>query len=194
MRAGCARAAAVVAIVAAAIPAGPAGCASAPGGRSSTRLTADDLHEIASQMASRLRASEFLAGRGPDSEPMTIAIQRLTNLSSDVIPVGEQWWLMERVRAALPIVALGRERAIAFVIPAERAADLRMAGHEPAILSERAPTHTMDAVFRSVTRSGGDHRTDLYMCEYRITDLATGELAWADSFEFKRAAFGRSWD
>lgn len=170
------------------------GCASAPGGRSSTRLTADDLQEITAQMASKLRASEFLGTRTPDSPPISVAIQRVSNLSSDVIPVSEQWWLMERVRNALPIVELGKDRNFAFLMPAERLEELRNLGFEAGVGSERTPTHVMDAVFRSVTRSADAARTDLYMCEYRITDINTGELAWADSFEFKRAAFGRSWD
>lgn len=170
------------------------GCASAPGGPSSTRLTADDLQEITAQMAAKLRDSEFLGSRSPESEPITVAIQRVTNMSSDMIPQSEQWWLMERVRNSLPIVELGKQRNFAFLIPAERIEELRQLGFEPGLLSERRPTHVMNAVFRSVTRSGGAARTDLYMCEYRITGLDTGELAWADSFEFKRAAFGRSWD
>jgi hypothetical protein len=170
------------------------GCASAPGGPSSTRLTADDLREITAQMATKLRASDFLGTRTPDSPPITVAIQRVSNLSSDVIPVSEQWWLMERVRNSLPIVELGKDRNFAFLIPAERLEELRALGFEAGVGSQRNPTHVMDAVFRSVTRSADAARTDLYMCEYRITDITSGELAWADSFEFKRAAFGRSWD
>jgi hypothetical protein len=173
---------------------GLAACASAPGGASSTRLTADDLQEITAQMAAKLRDSEFLASRSPESEPITVAIQRVTNLSSDLIPQSEQWWLMERVRSSLPIVELGKQRSLAFLIPAERVQELRQLGFEPGLMSQRNPTHVMDAVFRSVTRSGGAARTDLYMCEYRITRIDTGQLVWADSFELKRAAFGRSWD
>ncbi|MCA9273404.1 MAG: hypothetical protein KDA31_10185 [Phycisphaerales bacterium] len=169
-------------------------CASAPGGASSTRLTVDDIEEITTQMSAKLRASEFLAARGADSAPMTIAIQRVTNLSSDVIPVSEQWYLMDRVRNSLPIIELGRDRNLAFVIPAERLEELRALGFDAGAAANRAPTHVMDAVFRSATRSGQAHRTDFYLCEYRITDLETGALAWADSFEIKRAAFGRSWD
>lgn len=169
-------------------------CASAPGGRSSTRLTADDLQVITSEMADKLRSSDFLNARTPDSPPIGIAIQRVTNLSSDMIPISEQWWLMERVRNDLPIVQLGQERNLRFIVPAEQIENLRQLGFEPGAFEGRQPTHVMDAVFRSVTRSGDNARTDLYMCEYRITSLATGELAWADSFEFKRAAFGRSWD
>ncbi len=170
------------------------GCASAPGGASSTRLTVDDLREITAQMAAKLRDSDFLVSRTPESEPITVAIQRVTNMSSDLIPQSEQWWLMERVRNSLPIIELGKQRNLAFLIPAERVEELRQLGFEPGLMSERRPTHVMDAVFRSVTRSGGAARTDLYMCEYRITGIDTGELVWADSFEFKRAAFGRSWD
>src|SRR5947209_6180918 len=54
--------------------------------------------------------------------------------------------------------------------------------------------HEMDATFRSATRSKGKDRTEAYLVEYRITTLATGELVWDESFEFKRVATGLSYD
>jgi hypothetical protein len=52
----------------------------------------------------------------------------------------------------------------------------------------------MSATMRNATRSVKDARTDVYLCEFRITSLATGELKWLDTFEVKRQAFGLTFD
>jgi hypothetical protein len=169
-----------------------AGCAGAP---KSTQMTSDDLEVTTAAMAQQLSGSRFLADRGPDSERMVIAINKVENLTSDLMPVGEQWMLMERVKGSLPIVELGKQKNIAFVIPAEHLREGRARGTLPEeYASERKPTHEMSATFISGTRMAGKDRTDAYLVEYRITDLATGELVWNGTFEFKRAAAGLAYD
>lgn len=170
------------------------GCASTR--ERSTRLTATDVRDMSAEMAASLAGSDFLRERGPDSERMVIAIDRVENLSSDVVPVSEQWYLMERVRASTPIQSLGTQRNIGFVIPAEHLKRLKeRGGAEAAMAAERrAPTHAMRGVLRSVTRAVALARTDLYSFECRIIDLSTGDIVWSDSFELKRAAAGLSYD
>ena len=126
---------------------------------------------------------------------MTIAINRVTNLTSDMIPESAQWYMMERVKNSQSIGRLSRDKNIVFTIPAEHLRQAKAHGAvEEGFGQARAPTHVMSATFRSVTRSTGKDRTDLYYCEYEITDLATGEIAWTDKVEFKRVAKGESWD
>ncbi|MCB9846326.1 MAG: hypothetical protein H6811_10125 [Phycisphaeraceae bacterium] len=175
---------------------GPAlgGCASSAGAQT-TRLTTDDLIEMTEATAESLRASDLLAERSPDSPPWTVTITRVDNLSSDVIPEGERWLLMERIKDSLAIATLSREKAIRFVIPIEVLRRLKRSEDvEPGVGADRSPTHTLGATFRSLTRRGEQARADLYVVEFIITDLSTGQLAWTDSFELKRAAFGRAWD
>jgi hypothetical protein len=173
-------------------------CAALPGCSAparSTALTMSDLDQTTAVMAAKLRDSDLLAGRGPESSRMVIAISKVENLSSDLIPVGEQWLLMEKVRSSLPVVELGKQRNIAFVIPAEHLRGGRARGTlDEEYAAGRRPTHEMAATFRSGTRAAGRHRTDAYLVEYRITSLETGELEWAETFEFKRAAVGLSYD
>jgi hypothetical protein len=167
-------------------------CAGSP---RSTQLTSGDLDATTAAMAQQLSGSGFLAERGPGSERMVIAISKVENLSSDMIPVGEQWLLMERVKGSLPIVELGKQKNIAFVIPAEHLREGRARGTLPEEFGAgRAPTHEMAATFHSGTRLAGKDRTDAYLVEYRITDLATGGLVWNGMYEFKRAAAGLAYD
>ncbi|MBX3360552.1 MAG: hypothetical protein KF705_03800 [Phycisphaeraceae bacterium] len=172
----------------------PMGCATMQ--QRSTRLTTEDVKEMAVQLAASMAASDFLRDRNPQSLRMVVAFDRVENLSSDVVPLSEQWYLMERVRASTPLASLGAQRNIGFVIPVEHLNQLRdRVGAEAALAGAgRTPTHAMRGVLRSVTRAAGVHRTDLYSFETRVIDLETGRIEWSDSFELKRAAVGLAYD
>lgn len=171
----------------------PLGCAAQRTG--STRLTAQDFADLSAQVAADLGASDAVASRTADAEPWIVAMDRVENLSGDFIPASEQWWLMEKVRSGLPMRALAEGHAIRFVIPAERLAEIRGRGGELANAgAERAPTHRMGAEIRSVARTGGGGRTDLYATDFEILDLSTGAVIWSGRGEIKRVAFGRAWD
>jgi hypothetical protein len=158
-----------------------------------TALSAGDLDAVVGDMAQRLHREVF-ADRTPESPPMRIAIQRVENLTSDIIPMDEQWQIMARIRDSQPIVELSNRCNVRFVIPAEYLAESRTREDEPGFAAARAPTHEMTATFMSLLRSAGADRTDLYTCEFRITDLATGNLEWVGVFQFKRAAVGKSYN
>lgn len=164
----------------------------------STRMTVGDFEAMAAQMAQSLSRSPALAGRTPDSAPMVVAITKVENLSSDVMSEGEQWGVIAKIRGSLPIQALRQQKNIAFVIPAEQTRKLRQQGDLGAAAeqfgSERSPTHTMTATFRSVTRAIDKARSELYFCEFSLIDLKTSEPIWTDRFEYKRLATGHIWD
>ncbi len=162
-------------------------------------MTTEDYEYVAVDMADKLRAglveSSLLANRTGDTPPMVIAISKVTNLTSDLMSEGAKWYLMERVKSALPLSTLSRDKNIVFVIPAEHLRDAHRRGTvESDFAAERKPSHAMTATFTSVTRATGKDRTDLYYCEYTITDLKSGEMVWTDKVEFKRVAHGRAWD
>lgn len=182
----------IAAVAACALAVSAPGCA-APA--RTTAITVGDIQEVAVEMGAKLRGSSFLKDRGADSPRMVIAIQKVENLTLDIIPESDRWYLMDRVRSSFSLQELSKEKNIAFVIPAEKLRAARVKGTlDDEFAAERSPTHEMTATFRSVTRAAGLNRTDLYLCEYRITDLAAGTLEWSDAFEFKRAALGRAYD
>jgi hypothetical protein len=168
-------------------------------GATSTRLTGDDLSEFAARTAQAMQESDAFKLRDESSPRMVIAISRVENLTNDLIPRREQWAMMARVRDSGAMVNLGRRKNFALVIPAEHLEEgLRTGVLEPGTGDLRAPTHEMTGTLLSATRSGAASgvraRTDAYVCEFRLTDLASGELVWSDGFEIKRAAMGRSFD
>lgn len=164
----------------------------------STRLTLGDLNALVAKMAGSLAGSDWLRERTAESPAITVVINKVENLTYDVIPPAEQWMLMARVRASLPIQTVGRQKNVFFQIAPERVAALREMGFEVDQPPAPPATHLMTATFRSSERITGsqgsepaDLREDYYYLEYRIVELASGRLVWSDAFELKRQAKGR---
>lgn len=194
-RSGLAR---TVAVTVGAAAAGLGGCETMLGNKpayagESTAITVDDMQEITAEIAEKLRASDFLAQRAPESPPLTITINKVLNYTSDVIRDSDRWYLMYRVIDSFEIKTLSKEKNISLVIPAERLEELRakVGTADGPIAQGRKPTHVMEATFRSSTFLVGKDRTDAYYCQYSIVDVTGGETVWSDRFEFKRAAVGR---
>ncbi len=171
---------------------GLVGCA-APAPRS-TSLTSDDLVVTASELAAKLASSDWLRQRSDQSPRAVVVVSRVENLSNDLLSQGEQWYLITRVRDSLPIADLRRSKALAFVIPSDRAAVGSVANNPAGYTGRSDATHEMTATFRSARRSAGLHATEGYDCEFRITDISTGEIVFTDSVMFKRVAMGKSYD
>lgn len=172
---------------------GLGGCAGSPA--RSTRLTDTDLTEFSHEMALRLRESDWMRERDERSQRMVVTINKVENLTTDLLSRGEQWAFVARVRSAEALVGLGRQKNFAVVMPVEHLQEGKDRGNLPEdFAANRAPTHEMSATLRSATRSGGGQRTDVYLCEFRATRLADGVLEWTDTFEIKRAAVGLSYD
>jgi hypothetical protein len=161
-------------------------------------MTIADFQTMAASMAQSLLTSQALADRHPDSPPWTVSIDKVTNLSSDVMTQEEQWAIVAMLRGAAPMQALWDEKNVRFVLPPEQVLALR---HDPDaaefhhnFAQDRHPTHTMAATFFSVTRATATQRTELYYCEFEILDLARHQSVWIDKFEYKRLAQGHLWD
>lgn len=163
-----------------------------------TRMTLSDLDAMGADMAQSLAASGAITSRAPDSTPWVVSIDKVQNLTSDVMTEGEQWGIIARLRGTLPIRALKDQKNIAFVIPPEQMKRIQLdgavAGQEQEFGAQRTPTHLMTATFRSVTRAVTKDRTELYYAEFELLNIHDGTPVWTDRFEYKRQARGHVWD
>ena len=177
--------------------AGTVGCAASATPRS-TRLTVDDLEHISREFAANLMASDIMHERTPDSPRWVVSIDKVQNLSHDVMSQGEQWFVMNHLRASLPVRQMRQEKNIVFVLPVEAAMRAQQYaerhGMETAPLTDRQPTHVMQATFRSALRQDEKGATELYYCEFEIREIGERELVWKDDVTFKRIARGHIWD
>ncbi|MCW5776470.1 MAG: hypothetical protein KIS87_08540 [Phycisphaeraceae bacterium] len=173
-------------------------CAASGSSKQTTRLRHGDLALAGAEMRERFAAARFLEGRTPDSPPMRIVIRRLENLSSDRVPIAEQWAMVSGLIADRGVQQAARERGVVFQLPPEKAALLRETGVEyPALLPEHNPTHVLRATIRSVVRGGptrgtgpADVRKDVYLISYEVEEIDSREVVWQADVEFAREARG----
>ncbi len=173
------------------------GCVSARHARS-TRLAGADLEQAVLEVRGELAESRFLAGRGEDSPEARLVLRRVENVSTDRIPVAEQWALPARVISHPGMQELLRARNVSVQLPPEKAALLERGGLEfPALEPEDRPTHLLRAQIASGTRAaslaGGrdaDIRKEYYLITFVIEDLQGREVLWQGDAELAREAEG----
>lgn len=167
------------------------GCKTAP---TTSRIAVEDYQAMAAEMSESLRHSDAIEGRSSASAPMVISFEKVRNLSSEIMPSGEQWAVVAMVRSAQPIRRLWDDKRIVFVIPARHTIDQRdtidAERADKGFGTERAVTHTITATFRSVTRAQSDRRVDVYACQFEMIDIQSGATVWIDEFNFQRTAHG----
>lgn len=168
----------------------------------SSRLQIDDFNVVTEKMIQSLASSEFLADRDADSPPAYVTINNVENLTHDVISQAEQWMLIAKLRAAMPLQHLRQNKNVTFQIAPEQHTMLRQAGFEGDLGSAPKTTHVLKAVFMSSPRFVTDEdqqdqvtrRQDFYYLEYFLVNVQTRETVWNDTFEFKREAVGLAID
>jgi len=171
------------------------GCASTP---RTTRIQYHDFQATTEEMKASLAASDFLAGRTPRSPPAAIVIRKVENLTTDIIPIGQQWMWMAKVADSLPIRAMEREKNIVMVVEPERFESIRKMGFAGLLEAPTiTPTHALMATFYSAERAPAviagkptKRRANYYYLQYQLTDIQTREVVWSDAFEFQREAKG----
>lgn len=169
----------------------------------SSRIQIGDFEAATAEMVNSLSASDFLAQRGPDSPAVVIVINKVENLTYDVITPAEQWMLMAKLEAAQPVQSLRARKNVRFMLPPEEYAMLKKEGIAVTPPVNPPPaTHVMSAVFRSSPRLVRDadannlvkRRQDYYLLQYTLTNIQTRQVEWSDKFEFKREAVGLAID
>lgn len=173
------------------------GCSGARVARS-TRLADADLTQAVLDLRRQLADSRFLAERSPDSPEARLVLRRVENLSTDRIPVAEQWSLAARAIGDPGMQELLRSKHITLQLPPEKIALLERGGLDfPDLEPESWPTHLLTSQIASGTRAGSltggrdaDIRKEYYLISFDIEDLQQRELLWQGSAELAREAEG----
>ncbi|MFK7961036.1 MAG: hypothetical protein AB8G96_10975 [Phycisphaerales bacterium] len=172
------------------------GCATTPPVARTTFLRSVDLIEMTDRMAERMTSDPVIGARTPASDPWTISIERIANRTNQIIPDGEKWLYIARLRGRLEATEFAAERSIRWIMPPERwaqvAAELESPA-EPRLLRE-PPTHRLTGDFRALTETSATGRRDTYVCSYQLIDLLSGVLTWEGQWEVSRATRGLTYD
>lgn len=169
------------------------GCGGGPKAKT-TFLNSVDLVAMTDHMAESFAADPSLNKRTSQSPPWVISIDRVHNLTNQIMPEREKWLYIARLRAQLQQSEIVRDRNMIWIIPPERWPMVQEElGDAPPEL-RRTPTHEMTAEFGALTNTSGKGRSDAYLCEYQLMALGDGAIVWSDKWEVKRAATGKTYD
>lgn len=174
---------------------GAVGCAG-PSLDASSRLSIGDMQLIVDDTVQAFAASDWIGDRGPNSERAVISVQRMVNASDDVITPSELWYLAQAVSAEVfRSRVLREEKNVTIVIPSSRLEDAKRRGAVTGRSgADRQVTHTMVGRINNAARSESGGRTDLYVAEYTLVNVGTGDIEWIGRVRFERRALGRSFN
>jgi hypothetical protein len=176
---------------------GLAGCEYAP---KASRLRPADLILASEEAGRSLLAGPVLASRSADSERLVIRPEAAINLSSDRLSRVDRWGITTRILYQGGVVEQLRDRNV--IVVAEREVvrgyldRYDMTGGRE-VASGLQATHVLASQVRSLTRAGSagqgvaDTRTDTYIIDYTLQDVATGKIVWNASSTLKRVGLGR---
>lgn len=164
----------------------------------STRIADADLTQAVLTMRQQLAESRFLRERDASSPEARLVLRRVDNLSSDRIPIAEQWSLASRVISDPGMQELLRSKRVVVQLPPEKVALLERGGMEfPDLRPEDEPTNLLEAQIASGTRAGSlaggreaDIRKDYYLISFVLEDLQGREVLWQGTAELAREAEG----
>lgn len=164
----------------------------------STRLTDADLQQAVLQLRDQLAASRWLLERDTSSPPDRLVVRKVENLSSDRIPMAEQWSLVLKLISHRGVQDLLKRKHIIVQLPPEKVEMLEAHGFSfPQLTTENQPTMVMRAQIASASRLGArdgqaqaDIRRDYYLLSMTIEDLTTRAVLWQGQTELSREARG----
>jgi hypothetical protein len=165
------------------------GCTSAVESGHNTALDAVDLQQMTDDMAAKIVADPQVQAAIAKEGQLPVVIQPVENrMVAEVLPRGPAQAFTARVRVLLSKHAPERFLWVmnrdAFYELRNREVDIDL-GPQP----ERVqPRYALTSIFSSLTKEDPKRRSAYYLCEYQLTDLASGNLLWTGSYEVKKIA------
>jgi hypothetical protein len=165
------------------------GCTSAVESGHNTALDAVDLQQMTDDMAAKIVADPQVQAAIAKEGQLPVVIQPVENrMVAEVLPRGPAQAFTARVRVLLSKHAPDRFLWVmnrdAFYELRNREVDIDL-GPQP----ERVqPRYALTSIFSSLTKEDPKRRSAYYLCEYQLTDLASGNLLWTGSYEVKKIA------
>ena len=176
-----------------------AGCGDAINKNSyNTFLDADDLIRMTDQMAAAIPSNPQV-GAELQKGPLVIVTQPIVNDTNEIIPAGEKSLYSARIRTLLSSKPALRQQ-FAWVLNRQDYEALKAAegagGADTATLGPVAaetpgpgrlvPQYALTGRFYALTKAGVSQRSDYYLCEFKLRNIATEAELWAGTYETKK--------
>ena len=165
------------------------GCTTAVQSGHNTALDAVDLQRMTDDMAAKIVADPDVQAAIAKEGTLSVVVQPVENrMVAEVLPRGPAQAFTARVRVLLARHAPER---FTWVMNRDAFYDLRAreTDIDLGLPPERVqPRYALTSIFSSLTNEDAKRRSAYYLCEYQLTDLASGNLLWSGSYEVKKIA------
>ena len=166
------------------------GCGTAVSNGRNTSLDSVDLVRMTDDMAASIRASPAVRSAVTGEGSLPIVVEPVVNrMTAEVLPAGPADAFTARVRTLL-----ARHDPAQYTWVMNKAAFYRLRGQEldgvdvgpaPDAIS---PRYALTATFTSLAHENAEGRTDYYVCNYSLTNLADRSVLWTHSYEVQKRA------
>ena len=167
-----------------------AGCANAVSTGQSTALDSTDLVRMTDDMAAAIEASPAVQSAIAANGSLKVVVEPVVNqMTAEVLPAGPADAFTARVRTLL-----AQHDPARFTWVMNRSAFYRLRGQElegvdvgpaPEAIS---PGYALTATFTSLAHENDGGRSDYYVCNYSLTNLADRTVLWTKSYEVQKRA------
>ncbi|MEI8194983.1 MAG: hypothetical protein WCI73_03645, partial [Phycisphaerae bacterium] len=173
-----------------------AGCGDAISKNSyNTFLDSDDLIQMTDQMAAAIPSNPQVVAE-LQKGPLVIVMQPIVNDTNEIIPAGQKQMYSHRLESLLASKPALRQQFV-WVLNRQDYEALKAAeGVDTATLGPVAaetagpgrlvPQYALTGRFYALTKAGVSQRSDYYLCEFKLKNIATGAELWAGTYETKK--------
>jgi hypothetical protein len=166
-----------------------AGCTSAVSSGHNTLLDADDLDAMTNQMTASMVGDPTVQATIAAQGPLKVVCEPVENQMTGVIlPTGQAQLYTASIRSALSQHApdkftwiMNRNEFYAL-----RGKELEQSlGPSPDAIN---PQYALVGQFNTLTQEDENHRSDYYLCTYRLTSLDHRTILWEHAYKVKKSA------
>ncbi|HUO09198.1 MAG TPA: hypothetical protein VM008_12905 [Phycisphaerae bacterium] len=152
-----------------------------------TFLNADDMQAMTDKMAASIMGDPYIL-QEMQKGPMKIVIKPVENQTNEIIRDNRRELFVHRLQGLLATKPSLRDKFVWVVNRSDyeklRAEEIPDVGpSEDRIL----PEYALWATFLADTRATSKGRSDIYLCQYKLTNLQTGAELWTGQYETQKA-------
>jgi PBP1b-binding outer membrane lipoprotein LpoB len=152
-----------------------------------TFLNADDMKAMTDKMAASIMGDPYIL-QEMQKGPMKIVIKPVENQTNEIIRDNRRELFVHRLQGLLATQPSLRDKFVWVVNRSDyeklRAEEIPDVGPSEDRIQ---PEYALWATFLADTRATAKGRSDIYLCQYKLTNLQTGAELWTGQYETQKA-------
>jgi hypothetical protein len=166
------------------------GCSNAVESGHNTLLNSDDLDAMTSDMAAKIMASPAVQSTIAAQGPLKVVCEPVENdMTGVILPAGQAQAYTAQIRNLLSEHAPNKftwimNRDEFYALRSQELSGVPL-GPSPDAIN---PQYALAARFNTLSQEDENHRSDFYLCTYRLTSLDHRTVLWTGEYKVKKSA------